>query len=174
MLMICATLTPLLEVPFRVSVSRFFEFIILKIVFWEQQGIQLGKHTIQITRSAAAAQPAVERHFRDLIKLYGKQHVVNLLGQKEGSAELILSDAFNQHVRKLETGDFVKMANFDFHAAVKGSQYENLEVLVNQLRGSIKEFGYFLANTKTKQTISTQQGTFRVNCLDCLDRLVQA
>lgn len=141
-------------------------------VFWEQQGLQLGKHTIQLSRSAAATQPAVERHFRELVKLYGKQHIVNLLGQKEGSAELILTDAYTQHVKNLDMGDLVRMTHYDFHAMVKGNQFENLESLVNMLRPSIKEYGFFLVNQKTGQIVSTQQGTFRVNCLDCLDRYV--
>lgn len=144
----------------------------LRTVFWEQQGLQLGKHTIQISRGAAATQPAVERHFRNLIQLYGKQVAVNLLGEKEGSAELELSDAYNKHVDNLdpEMRALVRIVNFDFHAAVKGNQFENLDTLVRQLLESIKEFGYFLINLSNRQVISTQQGAFRVNCLDCLDR----
>jgi hypothetical protein len=142
------------------------------IVFWEQQGIQLGGHKIQITRSAAATQPAVERHFRDLINRYGKQHTVNLLGQKEGSAEHVLTEAFKQHLRLLssEAKDFVKMTNFDFHQVVKGNQFENLVLLTSDLRDQIREYGYFLYNMKSKETMMQQVGTFRVNCLDCLDR----
>lgn len=139
-------------------------------LFWEQQGLQLGQHKIQITRSFEATHPAVERHFNDLIDKYGKQHVVNLLSTKEGSAELQLSEAFRTHVIKLNQPDLISMTNFDFHAHVKGNQYENLSMLTSMLRDATKSFGYFLFNRKTKEVLLTQSGTFRVNCLDCLDR----
>lgn len=139
-------------------------------VFWEQQGLQLGNHKIQISRSAAATQPAVERHFREMIEHYGKQHVVNLLSQKEGTAELQLTDAFTQAVYGLKMPDQVKITNFDFHAAVKGNQFDNLSTLTAQLKDSNKDFGFFLINTKTNVVVLKQGGAFRVNCLDCLDR----
>lgn len=139
-------------------------------MFWEQQGLQLGNHKIQISRSAAATQPAVERHFRDMIDHYGKQHVVNLLSQKEGTAELQLTEAFSQAIGDLKMSDQVRITNFDFHAAVKGNQFDNLGALISQLREINKEYGFFLINTKTKVVVLKQSGAFRVNCLDCLDR----
>lgn len=141
----------------------------INIVFWEQQGLQLTTK-IQISRSATATQPAVERHFRDLVNMYGKQHAINLLSQKEGSPELILTEAYKSHVARLEMDNLVTLTNFDFHLAVKGNQFENLSALISKVQDSTREFGLFLFNIKTREILSEQKGTFRVNCMDCLDR----
>jgi hypothetical protein len=148
--------------PVRIASRR------LNAVFWEQQGIQIGGHKIQISRSAAATQPAAERHFRDQIDRWGKVHVVNLLSQKEAEAQL--TEAFSQQVLSLGMSDYVRLTNFDFHAVVKGNQFDNLSSLIQMLRQSIKEYGGFLMNLRSREIVSLQQGVFRVNCLDCLDR----
>jgi hypothetical protein len=66
--------------------------------------------------------------------------------------------------------DYVRLTNFDFHAVVKGNQFDNLSSLIQMLRQSIKEYGGFLMNLRSREIVSLQQGVFRVNCLDCLDR----
>lgn len=106
---------------------------------------------------------------RDLLDRYGRVHIINLLGQKERSAEFQLSQAFGDSVGELALAD-VQMMDFDFHQAVKGSQFENLNVMVHKLRDSIDGFGYSLYNHASKEIIMRQSGVFRVNCLDCLDR----
>ena len=149
-----------------------FSYLILRgsvPLFWEQQGLQLGQHKIQLSRSAAATQPAFERHFNDLLVRYGNQHVVNLLSQKEGSAESLLSDSYVQQVRHLKN-ELIRMTNFDFHAVAKNNQYESVSVVLNDLRFSLKDFGYFLFDLNRREVLHQQSGTFRVNCLDCLDR----
>ena len=155
------------------SKNHCFSYVIVRgsvPLFWEQQGIQLGQHRIQISRSQAATQPAVERHFDELVRLYGTVHVINLLSQKDG-AEGLLGDSFNQHVRALENSSLVAISNFDFHQAVKGNQYENLNLLINELRSGIKKFSFFAKElTGERRILSAQSGAFRVNCLDCLDR----
>ena len=96
--------------------------------------------------------------------------MVNLLSAQKEGAETQLTDAFVQQVNALNLSDYVRMTSFDFHAAVKGNQFENLSSLTSLLRSSIKDFGGFAVNLKTRDVISQQQGVFRVNCLDCLDR----
>lgn len=41
-----------------------------------------------------------------------------------------------------------------------------LEVLVNRLANDVEEFGYFMRGNTQKH----QEGVFRTNCIDCLDR----
>lgn len=107
---------------------------------------------------------------QDLIDRYGDQCVINLLSQKDNAAEQTLTEAFGQHVRALNLPEKVRMVNFDFHQAVKGSQFENLGILMNDIRDSSDSFGYFLYSTSEKSMLRLQTGAFRVNCIDCLDR----
>jgi hypothetical protein len=45
--------------------------------------------------------------------------------------------------------------------------WSRLEVLVNRLSTEVEEFGYFMRARGQRQH---QEGVFRTNCIDCLDR----
>ncbi|RCI06421.1 inositol polyphosphate 5-phosphatase, partial [Rhizopus stolonifer] len=141
-------------------------------VFWEQQGMQLVQHKIQISRGPGATQPAVKRHFDELLDRYHGVSNINLLSQKETSAgESVLSHAFNTAVQQLNYGqDLVRMVNFDLHAECRGGNYDNVAILMRDIRDSIEEYGFFLMDTEDNLIICTQKGVFRTNCMDCLDR----
>lgn len=148
-----------------------FSYMILRgsvPLFWEQTGLQL-QHKIELSRSYVATQPAVEKHFSDLLSRYGNQHVVNLLSKKEGSSEVMLSNAYSNHIRHINS-ESIRLTNFDFHAAAKGNNFGNLASILVYLRESMSEFGYLDVDLSSKNILNFQKGTFRVNCLDCLDR----
>lgn len=142
------------------------------IVFWEQQGMQLVQHKIQISRGPGATLPAVKRHFDDLTHRYGGVCNVNLLLQKEGtvSGESMLSNAFNTAVNQLNCSEKVRMVNFDLHAECRGGNYDNVAYLMNDVKDNLEDYGYFLMDTDDNQIICEQRGVFRTNCMDCLDR----
>ncbi|OBZ85798.1 Inositol-1,4,5-trisphosphate 5-phosphatase 1 [Choanephora cucurbitarum] len=142
-------------------------------VFWEQQGMQLVQHKIQISRGPGATQPAVKRHFDELINRYHCVSNINLLSQKETSAagESVLSQAFNTAVHQLNYDpQLVQMVNFDLHAECRGGNYDNVSLLMRDIRESMENYGFFLMDTEDNQIICTQKGVFRTNCMDCLDR----
>ncbi|KAG1152714.1 hypothetical protein G6F37_002561 [Rhizopus arrhizus] len=141
-------------------------------VFWEQQGMQLVQHKIQISRGPGATLPAVKRHFDDLTHRYGGVCNVNLLSQKEGtvSGESMLSNAFNTAVNQLNCSEKVRMVNFDLHAECRGGNYDNVAYLMNDIKDNLEDYGYFLMDTDDNQIICEQRGVFRTNCMDCLDR----
>lgn len=93
-------------------------------VFWEQQGFQTFNQRIQITRPQAAAQPAFEKHFTELLDQYGAVHIVNLLGSKEN--ETTLSTAYAQLASKGIGGENITMTNFDFHNAVRVGGHDSV------------------------------------------------
>uniref|UniRef100_A0A3Q3WVC7 Synaptojanin-1 n=1 Tax=Mola mola TaxID=94237 RepID=A0A3Q3WVC7_MOLML len=137
-------------------------------LFWEQPGIQVGSHRVKLSRGFEANAPAFERHFTALRRLYGKQIIINLLGSKEG--EHMLSKAFQSHLKASEHAASVKMVNFDYHQNVKGGKADKLHsVLKPYLSKFIQECGFFYYSGETG-IASTQGGTIRTNCLDCLDR----
>ncbi|EIE86666.1 hypothetical protein RO3G_11377 [Rhizopus delemar RA 99-880] len=141
-------------------------------VFWEQQGMQLVQHKIQISRGPGATLPAVKRHFDDLTHRYGGVCNVNLLSQKEGtvSGESMLSNAFNTAVNQLNCAEKVRMVNFDLHAECRGGNYDNVAYLMSDIKDNLEDYGYFLMDTDDNQIICEQRGVFRTNCMDCLDR----
>lgn len=48
-------------------------------------------------------------------------------------------------------------------------RYDRLSILIDRLAHEQDEFGYFLINNDG-MVISEQEGIFRTNCIDCLDR----
>ncbi|CDS10954.1 hypothetical protein LRAMOSA03219 [Lichtheimia ramosa] len=138
-------------------------------VFWEQQGIV--NHKIQISRGSGATQPAVKRHFNELIDRYHSVCAINLLSQRENSDEAMLGSTYGSAVSQLNMPQTkVKMINFDLHAECRGANYDNVSLLLNNARHYLDDHGYFLMDTTDNHIICTQSGVFRTNCMDCLDR----
>ncbi len=164
-------------------------------IFWESSSSLIpGQQKIQITRSPEATQPAFDKHFSMLERTYGAVHIVNLLSAfKPGEVEL--TERYRQHVtrsplRRHEEGEeeehhLLRETEFDFHERTKGATgYEGARAIRPYLDSSAESFVYFLAEEVSEETIvhgkrttvkrpiviMQQNGVFRVNCLDCLDR----
>lgn len=138
-------------------------------VFWEHQGIVNQK--LQIARGASATQPAVKRHFTELLDRYESVCNINLLSERENTSESALGRAYNTAVQQLGLPeDKVSMINFDLHAECRGGNYDNLAFLLNSARRYMDDHGYFLMDVAENQIIEKQHGVFRTNCMDCLDR----
>jgi hypothetical protein len=166
-------------------------------IFWEQATNLLpGQQKIQITRSKEATQPAFNKHFEQLEADYGAVHIVNLLSEtKPGEADLtsryrfhVKHSPFNRGSEKSNSRDrqLLRETEFDFHAETKGpSGYEAASMVRHSIGDSAEGFAYYLAEdidetvsaaTNGKKTLRRsivvlqQEGVFRTNCLDCLDR----
>ncbi|GFT46813.1 synaptojanin-1 [Nephila pilipes] len=57
-------------------------------LFFEQPGLQVGSHKVKLSRGTEASAPSFDRHLTQIIKRYGDQVLINLLGSKEGEAML--------------------------------------------------------------------------------------
>ncbi|KAM5451280.1 Inositol-1,4,5-trisphosphate 5-phosphatase 1 [Microsporum audouinii] len=167
-------------------------------IFWEQEaGYIPGQQKITISRSTGATQLAFDKHFEALAEKYGAVHAINLLAKaKSGEAEL--SERYIYHVRgsPLRQGrdlkaapehDILKITEYDFHAETKGpAGYEAASLIQNVIGDSVEGFAYFLSEAplghennlsaselrlfRQRNIILQQEGIFRTNCLDCLDR----
>ena len=165
-------------------------------LFWEQAaGLIPGQQKIQITRSPEATQPAFDKHFESLELDYGTIHILNLLSvSKPGEAEL--TARYNYHVRHSPLNQVVDLSGtsehrllesqFDFHAETKGpGGYEAASIVKRLIRHRADGFAYFLCEEGNRSSkgypdekaarVGTvvklqQEGIFRTNCLDCLDR----
>ncbi|KAG7126732.1 Inositol-1 like protein [Verticillium longisporum] len=167
-------------------------------LFWEQAADLLpGKQNISITRSPEGTQPAFNKHFQDLEHAYGAVHVVNLLSEeKPGEAQL--SKLYHNAVRhsplsqvgqnQSQDHALLRETHYDFHAETRGAAgYESARNIRRHIENSTEGFAYYLAeetddvadDNRSLTTINgaprmvvllQQEGVFRTNCLDCLDR----
>uniref|UniRef100_A0A8B9GKC6 Synaptojanin-2 n=1 Tax=Amazona collaria TaxID=241587 RepID=A0A8B9GKC6_9PSIT len=135
-------------------------------LFWEQLGLQVGSHHLRLNRGLEANAPAFDRHMMLLKEQYGKQVIVNLLGSRGG--EEVLNRAFKKLLWASSHAADTPMINFDYKFA-KGGKTEKLENLLRpQLKLHWEDFGTFTKGENVSPRLQT--GTFRMNCLDCLDR----
>ncbi|KAI8632322.1 SacI homology domain-containing protein [Xylariaceae sp. FL1651] len=163
-------------------------------VFWEQSaGLIPGQQKITVTRSADGTQPAFNKHFEELEKSYGAVHIVNLLSAaKPGEAELTQLFHYGIQHCPLSRPDqthssdhaLLRETDYDFHAETKVVGYEAAREIRRYIEGSADGFAYFLAEQTDDQlgfakeskhdnrmvVVLQQEGVFRTNCLDCLDR----
>lgn len=160
-------------------------------LFWEQSaGLLPQQQKVVITRSPQASQPAFDKHFEDLEVNYGPVHVVNLLS-KEKQSEVELAQAYHAHIQHsslVQRGgsdehNFLRETWYDFHAETARG-YEAASGIRNFIQDSADGFAYCLMEngdaasdtekatnaSRQQEVILQQQGVFRVNCLDCLDR----
>lgn len=169
------------------------------VVFWEQQtGLLPGQQKIQITRSPEATQPAFDKHLEAITLKYGAAHIINLLSEtKPGEVEL--STRYIHHIKRSALFDngsrrgepsLLTSTEFDFHAETKGG-FEAANTIRRFIGGSADSFSFFLMEgnsvkargqsqddkevyevekKRADSVILQQEGVFRTNCLDCLDR----
>ncbi|NXJ30963.1 SYNJ2 protein, partial [Dicrurus megarhynchus] len=136
-------------------------------LFWEQTGLQVGSRHLRLNRGLEANAPAFDRHMMLLKEQYGKQVIVNLLGSRGG--EEVLNRAFKKLLWASSHAEDSPMINFDYHQFAKGGKTEKLENLLRpQLKLHWEDFGIFTTGEHVSPRLQT--GTFRMNCLDCLDR----
>lgn len=161
------------ETEVIISSEKFrFSYIILRgsvPVFWDQQGVQFGSSNIQITRAPLATQPSFERHFEGLIENYGLIHALNLLSCRDGSVELLLTDAYEYHTNNSCHSEKINFTSFDLNKVLQKNEKDGIELLFQHVSRDILVFGFHVSFDGATN-LKTQKGVFRVNCLDCLDR----
>lgn len=157
-------------------------------IFWEQApGLLPGQQKIQITRSIEATQPAFDKHFEHLELNYGTVHILNLLSESK-PGEVELTARYKQHVSHSPLNQVIlQQSQFDFHSETKGpGGYEAASAVRRLLHDRAEGFAYFMCDdaeprkilhgsdnsmfAREPTTILQQEGVFRTNCLDCLDR----
>ncbi|XP_015172365.1 PREDICTED: phosphatidylinositide phosphatase SAC1 isoform X2 [Polistes dominula] len=111
-------------------------------------------------------QTACARHFDSQIFHYGKQILVNLIDQH--GPEATLEKSYRDVVQRINNQN-VRYEAFDFHAECRRLRWDRLNILMDRLAHDQEQMGYFLL-TRDGLLLSAQDGVFRTNCIDCLDR----
>ncbi|XP_028282079.1 phosphatidylinositol-3-phosphatase SAC1-B [Parambassis ranga] len=133
--------------------------------YWSQRPNLKYKPRPQISKTVNHLD-GFQRHFDSQIILYGKQVILNLINQKGSEKPLEL--AFDKMVTGLGNG-MIKYIAFDFHKECSRMRWHRLQILLDMVTDLQDEFGYFLVDADGK-VLMNQEGTFRSNCMDCLDR----
>ncbi|KAK2864692.1 hypothetical protein Q7C36_003846 [Tachysurus vachellii] len=133
--------------------------------FWSQRPNLKYKPKPQISSSTNHLD-GFQRHFDSQVLIYGKQVILNLVNQK--GSELPLEQAFAKLANNMDNGS-IKYIAFDFHKECSKMRWYRLQILVDAVAEMQDEFGYFMLNSDRKVVVE-QSGTFRSNCMDCLDR----
>ncbi|KAF7994518.1 hypothetical protein HCN44_003990 [Aphidius gifuensis] len=111
-------------------------------------------------------QVACSRHIDAQIFHYGKQILINLIDHH--GAEEILEKSFRDVISRIGNQN-VRYEAFDFHAECRHMRWDRLNILMDRLSHDQEQMGYFLLS-KEGLLLSSQDGIFRTNCIDCLDR----
>ncbi|XP_059175454.1 phosphatidylinositide phosphatase SAC2-like [Physella acuta] len=133
-------------------------------VFWSQSGFKY-RPPPRLDKDEAESHKAFVAHVSEQLDIYQKLAVVSLA--ELAGKEQILGDAYMSHVIELNSPD-VTYITFDFHEYCRGMRFENVSILTNGIKDIIKDMRYCWVDDKG--LIYEQQGVFRVNCVDCLDR----
>lgn len=126
--------------------------------------------------SQAVNEKAFTEHFRKLSRRYNRIQVTSLV-DKHGS-EAKIGDEFQLYAERLRnSSDFFRSSLvfdwFDFHGECRGMKFENVSRLVEKMASTLSAFGenvISLSGDNNITLVSSQNGCFRVNCMDCLDR----
>lgn len=138
--------------------------------FWEQDSTLISPK-ITITRSRGATQTSFDKHFDGICQRYGVCHIVNLLS-KTKTQEVEMLRRYEELLARSDHKDGVSYSAFDFHAETKqlSGGFAGASNILPQLYDSLENFGWFDYDLEQGEVVTRQDGVFRVNCLDCLDR----
>ncbi|KAM4729611.1 phosphatidylinositide phosphatase SAC2 isoform 4-T4 [Anableps anableps] len=139
-------------------------------VFWSQVGYRYNPRP-RIEKGEKETMPYFAAHFEKQLNLYTKQVIINLVDQN--GREKIIGDTYLKQVL-LYNNPNLTYVSFDFHEHCRGMKFENVQILTDAISDIITDMKW--AWVDQAGVICKQEGIFRVNCMDCLDRtnVVQA
>ncbi|CAF0837615.1 unnamed protein product [Rotaria sordida] len=181
------------QIVFLPRQNHYSSFVIVRgsiPLFWHQSRFQVGAHRITVSRSEALSFKAFFEHFKYLYRHYGRILIINLVDQREDEKRigeeyqnlfelLVKTYRTKQKKEKLLLGylnekDFIW---FDYHEQARATKGLTPEQFVDKILIQNKQ--YSIGQELERQSIFTymdettssfQQGVFRINCIDCLDR----
>uniref|UniRef100_A0A3P8VWE2 Inositol polyphosphate-5-phosphatase F n=1 Tax=Cynoglossus semilaevis TaxID=244447 RepID=A0A3P8VWE2_CYNSE len=139
-------------------------------VFWSQAGYRYNPRP-RLEKGEKETMTYFAAHFEEQLKLYKKQVIINLVDQ--GGREKLIGDAYLKQVL-LYNNQNLTYVSFDFHEHCRGMRFENVQILTDAISDIITDMKW--AWVDQAGVICKQEGIFRINCMDCLDRtnVVQA
>ncbi|XP_070539882.1 phosphatidylinositide phosphatase SAC2-like isoform X2 [Ptychodera flava] len=133
-------------------------------VYWSQPGYKY-RPPPRLDKGEEETEKAFRAHFDSELKIYKTMALINLVDQS--GREQIIGDAYVHYILNYNS-PLLTYVSFDFHEYCRGMKFENVSVLTESIKDIIKEMRYCWVDRKG--IICEQEGVFRVNCMDCLDR----
>eukprot|EP00871_Galdieria_phlegrea_P005767 jgi/Galph1/678/GphlegSOOS_G5384.1 len=165
------------------SRCSFSSFVIIRgsvPLFWRQNKGSM-KPPPELDASLLWCRNSFRKHFQNLIRSYGSVVALSLVDQT--GSEALLAATYARHFEldmdslcsELRDIQFTRpqLISFDFHRHCSGSDWEEgMKQLLEQVRTFASGQRFFVLHCLEKGTSlrSVQDGVFRVNCVDCLDR----
>ncbi|XP_051937314.1 phosphatidylinositide phosphatase SAC2 [Hippocampus zosterae] len=139
-------------------------------VFWSQAGYRYNPRP-RLEKEERETMPYFASHFEEQLELYKKEVIINLVDQS--GREKLIGDAYLKQVL-LYNNSNLTYVSFDFHEHCRGMKFENVQILTDAICDIITDMKW--AWVDQAGVICKQEGIFRINCMDCLDRtnVVQA
>ncbi|XP_077585048.1 phosphatidylinositide phosphatase SAC2 isoform X2 [Stigmatopora nigra] len=139
-------------------------------VFWSQAGYRYNPRP-RLEKEEKETMSYFAAHFEEQLKLYKKEVIINLVDQS--GREKLIGDAYLKQVLLFNNPNLTYVS-FDFHEHCRGMKFENVQILTDAIFEIITDMKW--AWVDQDGVICKQEGIFRVNCMDCLDRtnVVQA
>ncbi|XP_066901016.1 phosphatidylinositol-3-phosphatase SAC1 isoform X2 [Halyomorpha halys] len=106
------------------------------------------------------------KHFEKQLMDYGRQVIVNLVNHSGAQGKL--EDFYRKLVNEANNPD-LKYEAFDFHKECSKLRYDRLKILIDRLADDLEEMSVTMISTNGT-VLSRQQGVFRTNCSNSLDR----
>lgn len=133
-------------------------------IFWSQPEYKF-RPPPRLDKTEEESHAAFKKHFEEQLNTYKQVCIVNLVEQQ--GRERVIWEAYGNHVLKYDNPNLI-YATFDFHEYCRGMHYENVSILINAIADIITDMRFCWRDDRG--VICTQNGVFRVNCIDCLDR----
>ncbi|XP_056638970.1 phosphatidylinositol-3-phosphatase SAC1 [Diorhabda sublineata] len=136
-------------------------------LFWHQNpDLRLKPPPTMIDMDPQEQYNTCIKHIDELVTLYGKTVMVNLIDHK--GAEGNMEKSFKNAVTAIAYPT-IRYEPFDFHSECSKMRWDRLKILIDRLALDQDEMGFFLL-LRDGTISSLQDGVFRTNCIDCLDR----
>ncbi|XP_063433783.1 phosphatidylinositide phosphatase SAC2-like [Mytilus trossulus] len=133
-------------------------------VYWSQSGYKY-RPPPRLDKGSKENYEAFTKHIEEQLYLYNSFVAINLA--ELSGKEKAISDAFLSNVLEYNSRD-ITYISFDFHEYCRGMKFENVSILTDGIKDIIKNMKYTWVDRKG--VICEQNGVFRINCVDCLDR----
>uniref|UniRef100_A0A3B4YT32 Inositol polyphosphate-5-phosphatase F n=1 Tax=Seriola lalandi dorsalis TaxID=1841481 RepID=A0A3B4YT32_SERLL len=135
-------------------------------VFWSQAGYRYNPRP-RLEKGEKETMSYFAAHFEEQLKLYKKQVIINLVDQS--GREKLIGDAYLKQVLLYNNSNLTYI-----YFIPQCMKFENVQILTDAISDIITDMKW--AWVDQAGVICKQEGIFRVNCMDCLDRtnVVQA
>jgi hypothetical protein len=113
-------------------------------------------------------QDAFQKHIDQLLNIYGKLCIVSLINHH--GQESVLGNELTGFIgRFCQTNNVIRYEPFDFHSECGQNRWHRLSKLIARIAPEHQEMSCFCIS-KEGNILSAQDGVFRSNCIDSLDR----